>query len=180
MDDRTVTRIAATTTEAAARRMAAGRPAAKTRIGAGANIIAINPTSGTAPPARKNDPDRAAARMLPMIALRVIFGRSDSESRERKQCDHSSPFDRYRKLALMLGAVAGGPAGHDLAAFGDEPPQGSDVLIVDLEGFVGAEAAYLSAAARPPPHPLARFAGAFALRARRACASGILSTGPFA
>src|SRR5215211_6349434 len=46
-------------------------------------------------------------------------------------------------IALVLAAVAGHPAGPDLAAIGDELPQQRRVLVVDVCGLVLAERANL-------------------------------------
>src|SRR5580700_10185138 len=125
--------------------------------GAGASISRMPPTSGIAPPARKNAPDNAAARTIPMTALRVTgFSRLDSERRERQQREHARALDRDGKLALMLGAVARGSARHYLAALGDEAAECAHVFVIDLERLVGAEAAYLAPTARPSAtHPAA-------------------------
>src|ERR1700691_163672 len=132
-----------------------GRPTAYTSIGAGASIIRMTPISGIAPAARKNAPARAAARTIPMTALRVTgFSRLDSERRERQQRKHARALDRDGKLALMLGAIARGSARHYLAALGDEAAERAHVFVIDLERLVGAEAAYLAASTRPPtPQP---------------------------
>src|ERR1700685_1862516 len=126
-------------------------------IGAGASIIRMPPISGIAPPARKNAPANAAARTIPMTALRVTgFSRLDSERRERQQREHARALDRDRKLALMLGAIARGSARYYLAALGDEAAERAHVFVIDLERLVGAEAAYLAPSARTPAtHPAA-------------------------
>ncbi|EAU63415.1 hypothetical protein STIAU_0974 [Stigmatella aurantiaca DW4/3-1] len=55
-------------------------------------------------------------------------------------------LDGDRHLALVLGAVAGDPAGNDLAALGDEVLQRGLILEVHLGVLLGAEAADLLAA----------------------------------
>src|ERR1700691_2615858 len=134
-----------------------GRPTAYTSIGAGASIIRMPPISGIAPAARKNAPANAAARTIPMTALRVTgFSRLDSERRERQQREHARALDRDRKLALMLGAVARGSARYYLAALGDEAAERAHVLIIDLERLVGAKTAHLAASTRSATtHPAA-------------------------
>src|SRR6266852_3136931 len=132
------------------------------RIGAGARSIAIPPNTGIAPPARKNAPAKAAARIIPMTALRVtaVSCASDSQRRERQQREHARALDRHRKLALMLGAVARGAAWNYLAAFGDKAAERAHILVIDLERFVGAESAYLAASTRTPAHPATALATA--------------------
>src|SRR3954470_19678534 len=52
-------------------------------------------------------------------------------------------LDRDGDVALVLDAVAGHPAGTDLAAVGDELPQQRRVLVVDVGRLVLAELADL-------------------------------------
>src|ERR1700719_2091200 len=156
-----------------------GLPTAYTRIGAGASIIRMPPISGIAPPARKNAPDSAAARTIPMTALRVTrLSRLNSERRERQQREHARALDRDRKLALMLGAIARSPARYYLAALGDEAAERAHVFVVDLQRLVGAEAAYHAPSARTSTtHPAAAtspppaFAAVVAAGTRAAVAS---------
>jgi hypothetical protein len=64
---------------------------------------------------------------------------------KRKQRDDPCPLDRRGDLPLMLGAVAGYPAGYDFAPLGDVIPEILRVFIVDLYLGIGAELTYLSA-----------------------------------
>src|ERR1700719_404157 len=134
-----------------------GLPTAYTRIGAGASIIRMPPISGIAPPARKNAPANAAARTIPITALRVTrLSRLDPERRERQQREHARALDRDCQLPLMLGAIARGSARHYLCALGDEAAERAHVFVIALERLVGAEAAYLAASARTSTtHPAA-------------------------
>src|SRR6202521_5988155 len=132
-----------------ARGFGLGRPTAYRMMGAGASIMSTPPINGIAPPARKNAPASAAARTIPITALRVTgFVLSDSERRERQQREHPRPLDRHRELALMPGAIARGAARHYLAALGDEAAERAHVFVVDLERLVGAKPAYLATSAR--------------------------------
>src|ERR1700675_471011 len=121
------------------------------------------PISGIAPPARKNAPANAAARTIPITALRVTgFSRLDPERRERQQREHARALDRDGELALMLGAIARGSARHYLAALGDEAAERAHVFVIDLERLVGAEAAYLATTAARSPATHSAAAATFA------------------
>src|SRR5271155_3317174 len=106
----TATRAAASNTEKIARKFGLSRPTAKIRIGAGANSIAKPPAIGIAATARNSAPESAAARISPIIALRVTalaaLSVSDAQSREWKQRDHACAFDCNRELTLMTRTVA--------------------------------------------------------------------------
>src|SRR5579862_1171409 len=143
------------------------------------------PMSGIAPPARKNAPANAAARTIPITALRVTgLSRLNAQRRERQQREHTRTLDRDRQLALMLGAIARGSAGHYLAALGDEAAERAHVFVIDLERLVGAEAAYLATSARTSAtHPAATatltataFAAIVAAGTRTAVASAAAAT----
>src|SRR5271163_1888374 len=154
-------------------------------IGAGASIIRMPPTSGIAPPARKNAPANAAARTIPITALRVTgLSRLDPERRERQQREHARALDRHRKLALMLGAIARGSARHYLAALGDKAAERAHVFVIDLERLVGAEAAYLATPTRASTtHPAAAAtltAAAFAAVAALGTWAAVASAAAFA
>src|SRR6185503_17768710 len=60
-----------------------------------------------------------------------------------QQGDLAGVLHRDRDVTLVLPAVAGDPAGPDLAAVGDELPQQAGVLVVDVLGRVLAERADL-------------------------------------
>src|SRR3954453_13114589 len=60
-----------------------------------------------------------------------------------QQRDLAGVLDRDGHVTLVLTAVAGDPAGPDLAAVGDELPQQAGVLVVDVLGLVLAECAHL-------------------------------------
>src|SRR5437868_6387420 len=64
-------------------------------------------------------------------------------ARVRQQGYLTGVLDRGRNVALVLGAVAGYPAGTDLSAVGNELPQQSRVLVVDVGDLVVAEQANL-------------------------------------
>jgi hypothetical protein len=51
----------------------------------------------------------------------------------------------------MLGAIPGSTARHDLAAFGNKALQSTDILVIDRQRFIGAEAAYFPPSAAAPP-----------------------------
>jgi len=104
---------------------------------------------GIAATARNNAPESAAARTNPIIALRDIevaglMNPSGAQGRERKQCDHARALDRDGQLTLMTRAIARGAGGNNLAALGYEALQCANVLVIDLQGFVGTEAANLA------------------------------------
>jgi hypothetical protein len=109
--------------------------------------------------------------------LRVTgFSRPDSERRERQQREHARAFDRDRKLALMLGAVARRSAWHYLAALGDEAAECAHVFVIDFQRFVGTEAAHLAASTRTSTtHPAAATFTATSLAA--ATFAAIVATG---
>src|ERR1700689_4494076 len=66
----------------------------------------------------------------------------------------------------MLGAVAGGAARYNLAAFGDETAERAHVLVIDLEGLVRTEAADLAPPTRTAAtHPAATTLATAALAA---------------
>src|ERR1700751_4116317 len=109
-------------------------------IGAGAKRVKPLPTMGIAPPARNNAADRAAARIIPIMAFRFIVVASPKRGiGQEGQCPRALDCDG--QCALMPGAVAGDAARDDLSSLGNETLQGPDVLVVSLEGFVSAESA---------------------------------------
>src|SRR5689334_21858116 len=86
------------------------------------------------------------APRLGTSAVRMIFIGPSSLSRGRgvgQQGDLARVLHRDRDVTLVLPAVAGDPAGPDLAAVGDELPQQAGVLVVDVLGLVLAERAHL-------------------------------------
>ncbi len=64
--------------------------------------------------------------------------------REGQNRNISRAFDRCRYRPLMFGAVAGNPAGNDLAPFGNKVSQDTRVLIIDIDFFVGAKSTNLA------------------------------------
>src|SRR5580692_5651934 len=81
-----------------------------------------------------------------MSSLRMTCMISRSRDRERHERDHPRPVDRHGDGALMLGAVAGQAARHQLAAIGDEVLEQRGVFVVDLDRLVRAELALLATA----------------------------------
>jgi hypothetical protein len=67
--------------------------------------------------------------------------RSELFGSKPQQGHVAGPFDRQRQLPLMLGAVAGDPAGQDLAALGGKPADAGNFFIVNGFDFIDAEAA---------------------------------------
>src|SRR6185436_15245353 len=61
----------------------------------------------------------------------------------RQQRHLAGVLDRRGDVPLVLGAVAGHPTGTDLAAVGDELPQQTGVLVVDVGDLLLAENANL-------------------------------------
>jgi len=59
---------------------------------------------------------------------------------KQQQCDVTGPLDGYGKLALMLGAIAGNPAGQNFAALGNVTAQFGYFFIVNRFHFIDAEA----------------------------------------
>ena len=59
----------------------------------------------------------------------------------------AGPLDGLGQLALMHGAGAGGPAGQDLGALGNEPAQLGGILVINVITLVHAELANLLALA---------------------------------
>src|SRR6266849_7961426 len=84
----------------------------------------------------------AAASGMLSSALSVRLSQDVRQEREEPRA-----LDRLGELTLLAGRHRGDPARHDLAAFGDEPLQQLDVLVVDLgrarpgerAGFAAAE-----------------------------------------
>src|SRR4051795_181205 len=81
----------------------------------------------------------------PTSWVRMSFIGSSSAGRRRvgQQGHLAGVLDRDGDVALVLDAVAGDPAGTDLAAVGDELPQQGGVLVVDVGRLVLAELADL-------------------------------------
>jgi hypothetical protein len=79
----------------------------------------------------------------------------DAQGRKWQERQNTRALDRNGQGPLMSGAITGNPAGDDLAALGNECAQGPDILVVNLQGFVGAKAANLAPSAGPSPHPAA-------------------------
>src|SRR5215211_502112 len=72
--------------------------------------------------------------------------------------DLARPLHRERELLLMAARQPRDPARADLAAVGDEAPQGREVLVVDLLDvdagvLAGAEAVRAARASAPCPRP---------------------------
>src|SRR5215470_5940844 len=59
--------------------------------------------------------------------------------RVREEGDVSGALERDRQLALVAGARAGLPARLDLGPLGQVATEAVDLLVVDLDGLVGAE-----------------------------------------
>lgn len=66
---------------------------------------------------------------------------------EGQQSDLTGALDRLGQLTLMHGTGAGGPAGQDLGALGNEAAQLGGILVVDIFALVNAELADLAALA---------------------------------
>ena len=66
--------------------------------------------------------------------------------RKRQQGDIPGLLDGAGKAALVLGADAGEPPGHDLAALGDKALKQPDIAVGDRVDLIGAELADLLAA----------------------------------
>jgi hypothetical protein len=62
-----------------------------------------------------------------------------------KQRDVSCPFQSNRQLSLVAGTGAGLPSRLDLRPLGEVASEAVDLLVVDLDGLVGAERADLAA-----------------------------------
>src|SRR6478752_8603479 len=77
------------------------------------------------------------------MSFRVRLLPSASGRGVGQQRDLAGILDRGGDTALVLGAVAGHPAGADLAAVGDEPAQQVGVLVVDGGRRFLAEGAHL-------------------------------------
>src|SRR5512134_3439390 len=75
---------------------------------------------------------------------------SGAQDRVGQDREHAGALHRLRDLALVLRAVAADAPRDDLAALGEEVLQLALVLVVDLEGLVGAEAAHLAPAEAAP------------------------------
>jgi hypothetical protein len=65
---------------------------------------------------------------------------------KRQQGDIPGLLDGTGQAALMGGANAGEPPGHDLAALGYKPLQQPDIAVGDRVNFLGTELADLLAA----------------------------------
>src|ERR671918_2260645 len=77
--------------------------------------------------------------------FRMTFTRTSSLSnRVGKQRHLPGVLDGGGDVALVLGAVAGDPAGADLAPVAHELAQQVDVLVVDVVLLLGAELAELA------------------------------------
>jgi hypothetical protein len=85
---------------------------------------------------------------LALAALRPLGGAAAEGGRlvggVGEQRELAGALDRARDLALVAAAGAGDAARADLAALGDEPAQGADVLVVDLVDLVAAVRAGLA------------------------------------
>src|SRR5918992_5400507 len=77
--------------------------------------------------------------------LRMTFtGTSSLSNRVREQGHLPGVLDGGGDVALVLGAVAGDPAGADLAPVAHELAQQVDILVVDVVLVLGAELAELA------------------------------------
>jgi hypothetical protein len=65
---------------------------------------------------------------------------------KRQQGDVPCLLDGAGQAALVRGANAGEPPGHDLAALGHKPLQQPDIAVRDRVNLLGAELAHLLAA----------------------------------
>src|ERR1700741_4806605 len=65
--------------------------------------------------------------------------------RIREQCHVAGSLERDTQLALMSGAGAGLPSRLDLGPLREVAAEAVDLLVVDLDGLVGAEGADLAA-----------------------------------
>src|SRR3954466_7005367 len=83
---------------------------------------------------------RLGTSAVRMIFMTVLLSRGRCVG---QQGDLAGVLHRDRDVTLVLPAVAGDPAGPDLAAVGDELPQQAGVLVVDVLGLVLAERAHL-------------------------------------
>ncbi len=118
-------------------------------------------TMSTPPPSPSRDPKipgadarrRSATRRSPAsgTARRDPLGHgaalgAEVLGRVRQQRDVAGALERDGQLALVPGAGAGLAARLDLGALGQVAAQAVDLLVVDLDGLVGAEGADLAAA----------------------------------
>jgi len=88
-------------------------------------------------------------------------------SGEGQQSDVASLLDGAGEAALVRGANAGEPPGHDLAALGYELLEQANIAVRDAVDFLGAELAHLLATEKLATTTGAA-AGARAARATRA------------
>jgi hypothetical protein len=63
-----------------------------------------------------------------------------SRKAARRRC---APLDRRRQQPLMASAVAGNSTRGHFPALSDELRNRSDILVIDLQGLVGAETTHL-------------------------------------
>src|SRR5215217_4867549 len=89
----------------------------------------------------------AAAAAAAASALALVCSAAFADVRQQREL--ARPLDRRRDLVLVPAARARDPARPDLAAVGDELPQGGDVLVVDELHLVAAVLAGLPASAAP-------------------------------
>ena len=83
------------------------------------------------------------------VLLAFTFVAARALAHVRKQRELTRTLDRRRDLVLMPAARARDTARPDLAAVGDELPQGGDVLVIDELHLVAAVLAGLPASAAP-------------------------------
>jgi hypothetical protein len=69
--------------------------------------------------------------------------------RERQQSDVAGTLDRFGQLSLMIRTGTGNPSRGNLAALGNEVPQGTDILVIDCGLLVSTETANLATAITP-------------------------------
>src|SRR5882672_10999557 len=90
----------------------------------------------------------------------------------RQERDVARALDRAREHSMMLGAVARGTAGDELAALGDEISQKRHVFIIDIDHAIDAEAAGFAAGGAPPPGSTAAFFSARTARSESTSVTG--------
>jgi hypothetical protein len=72
-------------------------------------------------------------------------------SRERQKRYGARPLYGRRKYSLMTRTVSRDSTRRHLAPLGDELRERPDVLVINLQCFVGAKTTYLATKHRPPP-----------------------------
>src|SRR4029077_6594137 len=82
--------------------------------------------------ARGLGPALARARLTACLRAEML-------GRVRQQGDVAGSLERHGELALVTGAGAGLPPRLDLGSLRQVAPEAVDLLIVDLDGLVGAE-----------------------------------------